>query len=159
MCETCGVQYPDAPQPPAACPICEDERQYVGPKGQRWTTVEELRARHRADVREEEPGLTGLGCKPPFAIGQRALLVQTPGGNVLWDCITLVDDALVGAVEERGGAAAIAISHPHYYSSMADWSAALGGVPVYIHAADRRWVQRADSVVFWDGETCELGAG
>ena len=28
-----------------------------------------------------------------------------------------------------GGLKAIAISHPHYYSSMVEWSRAFGGVP------------------------------
>jgi hypothetical protein len=110
-------------------------------------------------VREEEPGLTGLGCEPSFAIGQRSLLVETPSGNVLWDCISLLDDELVRAVEARGGLAAIAISHPHYYSSLAEWSRAFDA-PVYLHAADREWVVRPDpSIVFWDGETHELEPG
>ena len=30
-----------------------------------------------------------------FAIGQRAFLLETPMGNVLWDLITLLDDATV----------------------------------------------------------------
>jgi hypothetical protein len=139
--------------------ICEDERQYVGSDGQRWTTLDELRATHRADVREEEPGLTGIGCEPSFAIGQRALLVETPGGNILWDCISLLDDGLVRAVEARGGLAAIAISHPHYYSSLVEWSRAFDA-PVYLHAADREWVQRPDpAIVFWEGDAHELEPG
>ncbi|MGH8966723.1 MAG: MBL fold metallo-hydrolase, partial [Actinomycetes bacterium] len=156
ICATCGVQYA-APRPD--CPICEDERQYVGYGGQRWTTLGELRAGHRADVREEEPGLTGIGCAPSFAIGQRALLVETPGGNVLWDCITLLDDELVAAVEARGGLSAIAISHPHYYSSLVEWSRAFDA-PVHLHAADREWVMRPDpAIVFWEGDTHELEPG
>ena len=41
-CLTCAVQYPDTPRPPENCPICLDERQYVGWEGQRWTTRDEL---------------------------------------------------------------------------------------------------------------------
>ena len=153
---TCGTQHAPSAEPPAHCAICEDERQYVGEGGQQWTTIQQLRERHRADIREEEPGLTGIGCDPPFAIGQRALLVETAGGNVLWDCISLLDDELVAAVEARGGLAAIAISHPHYYSSLVEWSRAFDA-PVYLHAADREWVMRPDpSIVFWDGESREL---
>jgi glyoxylase-like metal-dependent hydrolase (beta-lactamase superfamily II) len=153
------VQHAASVEPPTHCAICEDERQYVGWDGQRWTTLEELRETHRADIREEEAGLTGIGCRPSFAIGQRALLVETPGGNVLWDCISLLDDELVTAVEARGGLAAIAISHPHYYSSLVEWHRAFDA-PVYLHAADREWVMRPDpSIVFWDGDSHQLEPG
>src|SRR5947207_6083870 len=156
ICRACGVQYGVSR---ADCPICDDERQYVGWDGQRWTTLEELRADHRADIREEEPGLVGIGCEPGFAIGQRALLVQAPSGNVLWDCISLVDDEIGSRVEALGGIAAIAISHPHYYSSMVEWGKAFDA-PVLLHAADREGVMRPDDAIeLWEGETRELGPG
>lgn len=159
ICETCGVQHAPSPRAPDRCAVCEDERQYVGWRGQRWTTLDALRAGHRAVVREEEPGLTGIGSQPSFAIGQRALLVETPAGNVLWDCITLLDDEIVQAVERRGGLAAIAISHPHYYSSMVEWSRAFDA-PVHLHAADGEWVMRPDErIVAWDGDARELVPG
>ena len=47
---------------------------------------------HAVVVREEEPELFGVGMDPTFAIGQRALLVRTSQGNVLWDCTSLLDD-------------------------------------------------------------------
>lgn len=159
VCTACGTQFPESEAPPEACPICEDERQYVPPEGQRWTTLEGLRGSHRAEIREEEPGLTGIGGKPSFAIGQRALLVQAPDGNVLWDCTSLLDDEIVGRVEELGGIAAISISHPHYYSSMVEWAEAFDA-RIYLHAADREWVMRpSDRVVFWEDETRELRPG
>jgi glyoxylase-like metal-dependent hydrolase (beta-lactamase superfamily II)/DNA-directed RNA polymerase subunit RPC12/RpoP len=159
ICVTCGSQFAESAEPPPRCPICRDERQYVGRDGQRWTTLDELRSDHRAQIREEGPGLLGIGCEPSFAIGQRALLVQAPGGNVLWDCISLLDDEIAARVEELGGLAAIAISHPHYYSSMVEWARAFD-TPVHLHAADREWVMRPDERIdFWDGETRELGAG
>jgi hypothetical protein len=37
------------------------------------------------------------------------------GANVLWDGISLIDDATIEAVHSLGGLAAIAISHPHYF--------------------------------------------
>lgn len=160
ICATCGTQFPESEASPDHCPICEDERQYVGWHGQQWTTLEDLRQKHHALIKTEEAGLTGIGSEPAFAIGQRALLVQAPDGNVLWDCISLIDDEMIRAVKQLGGISAIAISHPHYYSSMVAWSQAFGGVPVYLHAADRQWVMRPDpAIVFWEGETCELGKG
>lgn len=278
ICVTCGVQYAESESAPERCVICEEERQYVNVKGQMWTTLEVLRTTHRNRIGSEEPGLTGIGSDPSFAIGQRALLVQaasaysqdlgasaqtaganpydlrssaqaaggrppkgshTPEGNkqpegahtqdsrtstqaganlqdvqpaaqdeevraqegtnmqdvraaaqaaganlpglrisaqaagsrppegtgqseggVLWDCISLVDDTTVKAVRAMGGVRAMAISHPHFYSSMIEWSRALGGVPVYLHADDRQWVMRPDPAIqYWEGETHELGDG
>ncbi len=159
ICVTCGTQFAPTPAPPARCPVCEDERQYVGHGGQQWTTPEELRRDHRAVVRRIEPGLTGIGVEPSFAIGQRALLVQAPGGNVLWDCVSLLDDPTVAAVRALGGLAAIAISHPHYYGAMVEWAQAFDA-PIFLHKAERPWVMHPDPLVrFWDGETHALGAG
>jgi hypothetical protein len=108
ICRTCGVEHADAAAPPERCVICEDDRQYVGWGGQQWTTrAELLAAGHRNELRELEPGLTGIGITPAFSIGQRALLVQTEGGNVLYDCISLLDDGARAAIEARGGLAAI----------------------------------------------------
>jgi len=157
ICVTCGVQYA---APRDDCPICEDERQYVGWGGQRWTTLRELRrAGHRARIEEEGPDVIGIGAEPPTAIGQRALLIRTPAGNVLWDMITYLDDEVIARVRELGGIRAIAISHPHYYGTMIDWAHAFGA-PVYLHAADRAWVARPDdAIVFWEGDVLELGGG
>ncbi len=160
ICKQCGVQFAESAQPSQSCPICEDERQYVNWAGQQWTTLEELRTKHTNLIKPESPGIIGIGSQPQIAIGQRALLIQTAGGNILWDCITLIDDATVEAVKALGGISAIAISHPHYYGTNVEWSRAFGNAPVYIHAADREWVVRPDpAVVFWEGETHTIGEG
>jgi glyoxylase-like metal-dependent hydrolase (beta-lactamase superfamily II) len=107
-----------------------------------------------------EAELIGIGTAPLFGIGQRALLVRTPQGNVLWDCISLIDDAMVEIVNSLGGLKAIAISHPHYYTTMTEWSAAFGDVPVYLHAADKQWIMRsAPCLELWRGETKEIFPG
>ncbi len=160
ICATCGTQFPATDVPPAACPICEDERQYIGHAGQRWTTMAELQRERKNAFREIEPGLTGIGTEPAFAIGQQAHLIETPAGNVLWDCISLIDDATVAEVQRRGGIAAIAISHPHFFSSMIEWSAAFGDIPIYLHADHRPFVVRSSAqVTYWDGETREIVPG
>jgi glyoxylase-like metal-dependent hydrolase (beta-lactamase superfamily II) len=152
LCVTCGTQYPDSDEPPAACPICEDERQYVPESGQAWTTLEELRATHRAVIREELPGLLGIGCEPEFAIGQRALLVD----GVLWDCQALLDDEIAAAV---GSLDAIAVSHAHYYTTMVEWAHRFD-CPIFVHADDREQVMCPDpSIRFWEGEQLELKPG
>ncbi len=160
ICTTCGTQFAESGNPPAACPICDDERQYVKPTGQGWITPDRLGLTHKNTLKAKEPDLIGIGTEPHFAIGQRALFLRTPGFNVLWDCVPLLDGAVVEAVRALGGLHAIAISHPHYYANMVDWSRAFGGVPVYLHADDRRWVMRPDSALtFWEGETRALAPG
>jgi glyoxylase-like metal-dependent hydrolase (beta-lactamase superfamily II) len=160
ICVACGVQYADSALPPERCTICEDERQYVPREGQRWTTLHEMRTTHRNQLDVEAPELISIATEPKFAIGQRALHVRTPEGNVLWDCISMIDDRTVGAVQALGGVTAIAISHPHYYSTMVEWSRELGDVPIYLHASDGDWVMRPhSSIVFWQGETHQLAPG
>ncbi len=144
ICATCAVQYPDTPEPPPSCPICADERQYVGWDGQRWTTRAELAEQHATELRDEEPDLVGIGLEPVFGIGQRALLVRTPRGNVLWDCIALLDDAAAQRVHDLGGIDAIAMSHPHFYGANIDIADAFDA-RVLIPRADEQWIQRPSS--------------
>ncbi len=159
ICVTCGTQFAATDTPPTHCPICEDERQYVGWQGQQWTTLAALQAERRNEIKEVEPNLIGIGTTPSFAIGQRALLVQTSAGNLLWDCISVMDDATIAAVRALGGIDAIAISHPHYYSSMVEWSRTFDA-PIYLHADDREHVMRPDPAIeFWTGETQPLFGG
>ena len=140
ICATCGNHYPENGSPPRACVICADERQWVPASGQRWTTAGELAAAgHRSDVREVEPGLLGIGVDPPVAIGQRALLVRTDAGNLLWDPPGYLDEAAVAAVRAAGGLRAVTASHPHFYGSMAEWSRAFDA-EVLVPEADAAWL-------------------
>ncbi|HEY1241678.1 MAG TPA: MBL fold metallo-hydrolase [Bryobacteraceae bacterium] len=157
ICVTCGVQYPESETPRNGCPICQDPRQFVGLDGQKWTTLAEMGGRYRNRIQEEEPGLYSIHTEPVFGIGQRAFLVQSRRGNLLWDCVTLLDEETVARIRELGGIDAIAISHPHYYASMIDWSATFGDAPIYLHEADAQWVMRPDGRVrFWSGESTIL---
>jgi glyoxylase-like metal-dependent hydrolase (beta-lactamase superfamily II) len=157
ICVTCGSQFARSGEQPRECPICLDQRQYVGHNGQQWITLAAMqREGYHSVIKQEEARLTGIGTEPSFAIGQRALLVQTEQGNVLWDCISFLDDDTVQEVQKLGGIAAIAISHPHYYSSMVEWAERFNA-PIYLHEADRQWVMRPDKrVQFWSGETKTL---
>ena len=155
VCRTCAVEQPDVDQPATTCAICSDERQYVRPTGQQWTTLEELVAEgHRGIVTEVEPGLHGIAIEPSVGIGQRALLLRTSAGNLLWDPTGYLDDDLVAALNEVGGVAAVAASHPHMFGVQVEWSHRFGGVPVYVQIADREWLQRDDPVVkVWEEKT------
>ena len=157
ICKECGTSYAEAPSPPSACPICDDERQYVPGSGQAWVIAEELGATHVNAWRQLEPNLFEIHTHPDFAIGQRALLLRTPAGNFLWDCIALIDDATVELIRGLGGLAGIAISHPHYYTRCQDWAEAFG-CHVHLHAADQQWVMRPHPAIrFWEGDTLPLG--
>jgi len=148
LCSTCGTVYDGEPN---RCPICEDDRQFVPADGQKWIAHDEFLRAHQADIRDEE-GLVGIGTRPSFAIGQRALVVD----GVLWDCIPYLDDEIAEGVGPLRG---IAISHPHYYSGLVDWARRFD-CPVWLHEDDREWIQRRDDrIELWGGETKELGAG
>ena len=94
---------------------------------------------------------------PAFAIDQRAFLIPTREENILWESLSVVTDEAVEAIRARGGLDRIVVSHPHFYSSMVEWSEAFGGVPITLHEADREWVQRPHpSIEFWSGDTLSI---
>lgn len=157
ICAACGIQYPDSALPPEGCPVCLDERQFIPASGQAWLTLPELSADHEIVWQQEESGVHSLILQPHFAIGQRAFLIETGEGNILWDCIGLVDDRAITGIKSRGGLRAIAISHPHYYSTMGAWSSAFENVPILIHEGDRNWARNlSPAVEFWNGRTLDL---
>ena len=157
ICTTCGCQYSNTEAPPAGCLICQDDRQYVNPAGQAWTTMLSMKKTYFNAFRRLELRLMGIGTFPAFAIGQRALMLRTPAGNFLWDCISFLDEATITIITALGGLAGIACSHPHFFASAVEWSHAFKSVPVYIHAMDREYVTRLDPVVdFWEGDRLEL---
>lgn len=152
ICTTCGVQYAAMNEPPEICHICSDERQYVNWQGQQWTTMPAIADSYSNTIRQLEPNLYGISIEPAYAIGQRALLLRSTEGNLLWDCLPLLDESTFGFIKELGGLRAIALSHPHFYGAAVEWSHAFGNVPIYIHASDQEWVMRpAPEIHFWKG--------
>lgn len=161
ICTTCGTQYPLSLEPPEKCVICNEERQYVNPNGQSWTTLEKMSLdnTYKNEFLHEENGLYSITTKPRFAIGQTAYVVQNNGFNVLWDCITYLDDETLSEIKQLGGLHAIALSHPHYYSAQVEWAEALD-IPIFIHEDDRQWVMRPSKhIQFWSGEVLQLSEG
>lgn len=156
LCKTCGTSYTLHQDPPKHCIICEDDRQYVPATGQEWITPAALNASHTNKWKQISPTLLTLESVPRFAIGQRAFLVMTPEGNILWDCIANLDEATRTIITALGGLKAIAISHPHYYSTMQDWAEAFNA-PVYLHADDRAWIMRQSPYIhLWEGESFDI---
>ena len=156
LCKTCGTSYKTAGSDPAHCPICEDERQYIPAGGQQWVDFDTHCASHTTTWKQHDSELFSIRTVPDFAIDQRAFLLRTPQGNILWDCIATLDDATKTLIASLGGLKAIAISHPHYYTAMQDWAAEFNA-PIYLHTNDRQWVMRDSPWIhFWEGDTLEL---
>jgi hypothetical protein len=84
-------------------------------------------------------------------VGQRALLVSTPQGNLLWDPPPFLDDAAIQAVRRAGGLRVVSSSHPHMYGAMVEWSHAFDA-EIQLCAADRDWIMRPDPAIHgWVG--------
>ncbi|EPF6610641.1 MBL fold metallo-hydrolase [Klebsiella aerogenes] len=159
LCKACGTSYEFSGGPTQQhCPICEDERQFVPVGGQQWITLNKLTASHNNKWQQHNSGLFSIRTIPSFAINQRAFLLRTPQGNILWDCIANLDEATKTLVSVLGDLKAIAISHPHYYSCMQDWAAEFKA-PIYLHGDDRQWVMRDSPwITFWEGDSLQLTA-
>jgi hypothetical protein len=157
ICTSCGTQYAESQQPPAYCAICRADARPQLADRTAWTTLEELRRGHENLIQRLQRDLFSIRSIPAFAAGHRALLLRTEGGNVLWGCVTLIDDATVRMIRALGGLAGIAVSHPRHFSSVIEWSRAFGGVPVHAHTTERRWLMRPDtSVAYWSGQEHQL---
>jgi hypothetical protein len=178
ICNTCGAQHSTADRTAlTTCFICDDPRQFTPPSGQSFTTLGDLRAagNHRNEFHPFPPTTTTTGnsnsntksdnattnnvrfttivTTPQFAIGQRAMLIRTPHGNVLWDCITYLDEETARRIEtELGGVQAMVVSHPHFYSAHLEWAERFG-CKVYLASEDKRWLARRDEArqVFVEG--------
>lgn len=159
ICTTCGTAITIYSAPPALCPICNDERQYIGDGGQHWTSLEELQSVKKIEINAISNGLFTLQVKPSFAIGQRAFFIESRSGNILWDCIPFIDDDTIAFIKRKGGLKAIVISHPHYYSLMARWAEIFDCV-IYLHQADSKWVFcRDEKIQFWNNRHLDLWEG
>lgn len=149
ICTACGTQFPTADRKDqTTCFICDDPRQFTPPSGQSFTTLGSIvtslagykNVFHRY---EKDDRLTFIYTTPKFAIGQRCALVKTPVGNILWDCITLLDEATIEEIKKLGGIKAIVISHPHYYTTHLLWAQTFG-CKVYLAAEDKQWIAQTD---------------
>jgi hypothetical protein len=150
VCTTCGTHYPpDAA--PELCTICDDDRQYIPEGGQIWTTHDQLLTTSSVRILPLTEKVFELEIKPVFAIGQRAFFILSEQGNILWDCIPLLNEPAKAFIKAHGGLKAIAFSHPHYYSNMNQWAETFN-CPIYIHASDEQWiVDKGKHVSLWNG--------
>ncbi|KAI1105792.1 beta-lactamase-like protein [Jackrogersella minutella] len=147
VCTACGTQFPTVDrQEVKTCFICDDPRQFTPQTGQSFTTLDEIRssAKNTWTAFKGDSRFVSIFTEPKVGIGQRAILIKTPLGNVLWDCITLIDDETVAKIKDIGGLKAIVISHPHYYTTHVEWARAFD-CPVYLAAEDRQWTTQSST--------------
>ncbi|KAJ6781099.1 hypothetical protein PWT90_00680 [Aphanocladium album] len=167
VCEACGTQFPTTDRNAVkTCHICDDPRQFVPESGQSFTTVAALKAATNPQYHNvftpytADPRITYIRTVPSVGIGQRATLIKTPKGNILWDCITFLDDETIERIRKDGGLKAIVISHPHFYSGHVVWARAFG-CPVYIASDDEKWTTMGSGhrQLLTETETEILGTG
>ncbi|KAI0570826.1 Zn-dependent hydrolase [Pyrenophora tritici-repentis] len=140
-----------------------DPRQYVPATGQTWTSLHRSQALQKNNFEtdpsnpnihyittaplspsELPPGLADTSStRKQLGIGQRAILLQTSGGNVLWDCVAFLNPDTISFINSKGGIKAIVISHPHFYTTHLEW-AGVFKCPVYMAGVDQEWLNRAD---------------
>ena len=160
ICATCAVETADLETEPDSCAVCSDDRQWVPETGQRWTTLAALRDDGtRIEVTQVEPDLWGLRSDPGVGIGQQTMVVRTPEGVVLFDCLGYLDEATVTFVRSLGPTLAVAPSHPHMYGVQTEWARALGDVPILVADRDREWVRRGDPLVTFYDEQHQIASG
>ena len=147
ICAACGTQFDVENRSLLKhCRICDDPRQFVPVTGQAFTTLAELKAGpyvNKWKALDFDQRFYSIWTEPKIAIGQRCILIKTPLGNVLWDCITFLDHETISKINEMGGLAAIVISHPHYYTTHLEWADTFD-CPVYLSWEDKEWLNRLD---------------
>ncbi|KZT21752.1 hypothetical protein NEOLEDRAFT_1138952 [Neolentinus lepideus HHB14362 ss-1] len=170
ICTTCGIQYTSTNRRPYrtgdeesgdGCVICLDERQYVAPTGQNWTTWRKIEEDYKTELVSEEKDrrVVRIMTEPSFGIGQTPFVVNSYRGSVIWDCQAYLSDSAVAQILASTAdkpLLGIAISHPHFYGSSVTWARKLG-CKVFISAKDKEWFVRddrnvAEVVEFWEGD-------
>lgn len=165
MCVTCSAQTSyngkdleiESEDSTYKCPICLDPRQYIGTSGQKWTTLQSLilndpkGKRLYNDFEELIPGsLWTFKTRPAFGIGQRAFLLKDSNikGVVMWDCVAYIDDDTLEKIDEisdHQGISHMIVSHPHYYSTTATWTAAFPAMKLWLAKVDfHAWYPRSE---------------
>lgn len=104
-----------------------------------------MQPKYKNEIKQDEVDgrIWSIFSTPQFAIGQRAVFIETEAGNVLWDCISLLDQPTINFIKSKGGLKAIAISHPHFYSTHLEWAQEFN-CPVYLAEEDQEWINRDD---------------
>lgn len=109
---------------------------------------------HASDPNPANPTLLAIQTEPKFAIGQRAFIIRTPAGNIMWDCLTFLDAPTVSTIQKMGGLAGIVISHPHFYATHLLW-ASVFNCPVYLASDEQEFLSQPDGEMVTQPSTQE----
>lgn len=96
-----------------------------------------------------------IPCKPYHVKVGSAILIEGCH-HVKWNKQSFLNAATMSKIQELGGITAIAISHPHFYTTMIEWAEHFN-VPIYLYEDNKAYVMRPDKrITFWSGETYKL---
>ena len=162
ICNTCGTQYAPTRQAAGGLPDLRRRaavRAAAGPEldhARRAGQAQHQRlARARAEPaasRSPRPGLRHRPARAALAHAAR----QHPVG------LHLADRPRHRRADQRPWAGSRASRSRTRTTTPAwsEWSQAFGGIPIHLHAADRKWIMRDDpAIALWQGETKELLPG
>ncbi|WP_242311262.1 hypothetical protein [Bacillus cereus group sp. BfR-BA-01331] len=110
-------------------------------------------------IQQIEEGLYSIRTTPHFADKQTAYYIQNKKFNILWDCVTDLDEKTIDEINKFGGIQAIALSNPHFHTTYIEWAKVFDAL-IYIHEDNKKWVtQQSERIIFWSGEFLELSNG
>ncbi|KAF7196741.1 hypothetical protein HII31_02111 [Pseudocercospora fuligena] len=164
VCSTCGTQYDTLlDDSTMSCRMCNEPRQFLPPIGQAWTSLADMQGHYKNQIKQDELDgrIWSIFTQPQFAIGQRAVFLETDEGNILWDCVSFLDQDTIDFIRSRGGLRAIAISHPHFYTTHLAWAKEFD-CPVYLTGTEKAYLNRIDEGeqrIFVDQEVHEILPG
>lgn len=84
-----------------------------------------------------------IWTEPAFAIGERAMFLETPAGNILWDCVANLDQLTVDFINSNGGIKAMLVTHRHFWTTRLDWAKEFD-CPLYLSVEESGWLCRED---------------
>ena len=98
---------------PTACPVCEDFRHPLPPRGYDFADAARIDREYRSDLREVLPRLWQVRTTPQLGIGSCGLLLVTDVGNLHFEGAGWYSDAALERIAELGGVRWQAFSHAH----------------------------------------------
>lgn len=159
ICVICGTCFPPSTQPPQVCQLCTGKQQLVLEGGTDWTTEELIQSDFHNVMNLEEPNLWSIHIRPSFASSQRAFFFRSDHGNILWDCLSLLDEQTKQQLDDLGGIQTIVLSNPHFQTGVCKWAEQFHA-EVVVHETDVKFlVEQPRRLKTWTGEYYQIQDG
>ena len=117
FCDNCGYWQRHFETPPS-CPLCLDARHVVPQTGWSFRTLAEAQSLYPCHWEELETGLWRFWNEPVSGIGAMSYLLESPGGNMMFEGCAAYSDAALAFIAGRGGVQVLSASHPHSYGAL-----------------------------------------